>query len=88
MAAKGQRTGHYVDCENCGKTVYQTKTQYNRAKHHFCSNKCQKEFQHKLLFEDRKCEICDNVFHVRKKINKTVLFCRVSTKVAENKYRF
>ena len=66
-------SGYYINCENCGKEVYQTKTQYNRAKHHFCSNKCQKEYQHKILFEDRKCEMCDNTFHVSKK--STQRFC-------------
>lgn len=64
--AKGQLSGHFIKCENCGKDIYQTKTQYNRAKHHFCSNKCQKEFQHKEKFEDRKCEICEQLFHVSK----------------------
>ena len=61
------KTGYFINCENCGKEIYQTKTQYNRAKHHFCSNKCQKEFQHNQLFEDRQCEICGEVFNVNKK---------------------
>lgn len=73
IPAKGQRAGYFVKCENCGKEVYQTKTQYNRAKHHFCSNTCQKEFQHLALFEDRKCEICGKSFHVSKK--STQRFC-------------
>lgn len=67
MPAKGQKSGYTFNCENCNKEVYQTKTQYERAKHHFCSNKCQKEYQHKQLFEDRKCEVCGNTFHVSKK---------------------
>lgn len=75
MPAKGQRTGYYVKCENCGKEIYQTKTQYNRAKHHFCSNKCQKEFQHQLSFEDRKCEMCGTIFNIRKKIPQR--FCSI-----------
>ena len=56
IPAKGQLSGYFINCENCGKEIYQTKTQYNRAKHHFCSNKCQKDFQHNQLFEDRVCE--------------------------------
>lgn len=72
---KGQLTGYLISCENCGKQIYQTKTQYNRAKHHFCSNKCQKEFQHVKLFEDRKCEMCDSIFHVSKK--STQRFCSI-----------
>lgn len=70
---KGQLSGFFINCENCGKEVYQTKTQYNRAKHHYCSNECQKQFEHKLLFEDRKCEICGEIFHVSKK--STQRFC-------------
>ena len=44
----------------------QTRTQYNRAKHHYCSNKCQKEFQHKLTHEIRKCLICGEEFETSK----------------------
>lgn len=75
IPAKGQFTGYHIKCENCGKEIYQTKTQYNRAKHHFCSNKCQKEFQHRELFEDRECEICGKPFHVSKK--STQRFCSI-----------
>ena len=89
MPAKGQKTGYTFNCENCNKEVYQTKTQYERAKHHFCSNQCQKEYQHKQLFEDRKCEICDNIFHVSKKSKQR--FCSMEcqnkwqkTRVGEN----
>lgn len=67
MPSKGQRSGYLIKCENCGKETYQTKTQYNRAMHHFCSNKCQKEFQRIDLFEDRKCEVCGKEFNVSKK---------------------
>ena len=73
MAQKGQRTGYFIRCENCGKEVYQTKTQYNRGKHHYCSYACQKEFQHKILYEDRECEVCQSLFHVRKKLKQR--FC-------------
>ena len=72
---KGQLSGFHINCENCGKEIYQTKTQYNRAKHHFCSNKCQKEYQHKLLFEDRECEMCGNNFSVSKKSSQR--FCSI-----------
>ena len=75
IPAKGQLSGYFINCENCGKEIYQTKTQYNRAKHHFCSNKCQKDFQHNQLFEDRVCEICGNVFHVSKKSKQR--FCSI-----------
>lgn len=64
------------------KIIYQTKTQYNRAKHHFCSNKCQHEFQHKQLFEIRVCPICKNTFEASKKSSKT--YC--STK-CQNKWQ-
>lgn len=73
MPAKGELSGHFVKCQNCGKEVYKTKSQYNKAKHHFCSTKCQKEFEHKEKYEDRKCEICGELFHVSKK--STQRFC-------------
>ena len=89
MPAKGQRSGYTFNCENCGEEVYQTKTQYERAEHHFCSNKCQKQYQHNQLFEDRKCEICNNTFHVSKKSAQR--FCSIecqnkwqTTRVGEN----
>lgn len=75
MPARGQLSGYFIKCEYCGKEIYKTKTQYNKAKHHFCSIKCQKAFQHDDLFEDRKCEICGNVFHVSKK--STQRFCSI-----------
>lgn len=67
MPRKGSKTGYTIKCENCGKEIYQTKTQYNRAKHHFCSNKCQKGFQHRQLYENRKCPICGSLFEISKK---------------------
>lgn len=87
------KTGYYIQCENCGKDIYQTKTQYNKAKHHFCSNRCQKEFQHRLAFENRACEICGNTFSVSKKSSQR--FCSVkcqniwqTTLTGENSNRF
>lgn len=73
MPAKGQLSGYHIKCEVCGKEIYQTKTQYNRAQHHFCSNQCQKIFQHNQAYENRKCEICDAIFHISKK--STQRFC-------------
>lgn len=93
MPAKGQLSGYFVNCENCGKEVYQTKTQYNRAKHHFCSIKCQKEYEHKEKYEDKACEICGKLFHVSKK--STQRFCSIecqgkwqSTQTGVNNPRF
>ena len=62
-----------VICENCGKLVMHTRTQYNKAKHHYCSNKCQKEVLHRETYEIRKCEICGTPFEVSKKSTKR--FC-------------
>ncbi len=66
MSTKKQLTGYWVNCENCGKLVYKTKTNYNRQNHHYCSNECQLKKQHELTHEDRSCEICGNLFHVSK----------------------
>lgn len=73
MSSNGNLTGYFVKCENCGKEVYKTKSQYNKAKHHFCSTKCQKEFEHKEKYEYRECEICKELFYVSKK--STQRFC-------------
>ena len=75
IAFKGQLSGYFINCENCGKEVYKTKSQYNKAKHHFCSTKCQRGFDHKKTHENRTCEICGESFHVSKK--STQRFCSV-----------
>ena len=82
MPSKGQLSGYFTNCENCGKEIYQTKTQYNKAKHHFCSNKCQKEFEHKEKYEDRKCEYCGELFYTRKKSSQR--FCSIG---CQNKWQ-
>lgn len=90
---KGQKTGYTINCEFCGKEIYQTKTQYNRAKHHFCSNECHKKFEHNLLFEDRECPICNKLFNVSKKSSQR--FCSTlcqnewqKTNIGKNNVRF
>ena len=55
--------------------IYKTKTNYNRHKHHYCSNECQKKKQHEVTHEDRVCEICGESFHVSKK--STQRFCSI-----------
>jgi len=68
-----QKTGIYINCEFCGKLVYKTKTEYNRQKHHFCSNRCQFLKKRNDTYEHRKCEICGNDIYVSKK--STQRFC-------------
>lgn len=63
-----KKTGYNVECEVCGKIVYQTQTQYNRAIHHFCSNTCQMAFQRAATYEFRNCEVCGKEMYVRKKL--------------------
>lgn len=70
-----KKTGIYVACENCGKVVYKTQTDYKRHKHHYCSNACQLQKQAKQAYEDRTCEFCGSVFHIRKK--QTKRFCSI-----------
>lgn len=62
-----------MQCEYCGKTIYKTLSQYNKRKHHFCSNKCQSLLKREQTFEYRKCEICGSTFYVSKK--STQRFC-------------
>lgn len=73
MIVIAKRTGIYTECDFCGKPIYKTLYQYNKNKHHFCSNKCQSQLKRKLSFEYRKCEICGKDFYVSKK--STQRFC-------------
>ena len=66
MPRKGEKSGVYIKCEYCGKEVYKTKSQYQKAVHHFCSNKCQKLLLHNETYENRKCIICGSSFNVPK----------------------
>lgn len=68
-----KKTGKYIQCEYCGKTVYKTLSQYNKREHHFCSNKCQSLLKRIQVFEYRKCEICGTEFYVSNK--STQRFC-------------
>lgn len=73
MAQKGEFSGSFVPCENCGKVVYKTPYQMKIKKRHFCSNKCQFEKQHSERFEMRKCEVCGKEFECSKLSSKR--FC-------------
>ena len=66
MAKKGELSGEYVPCENCGAIVYKTPYQMKIKKRHFCSNKCQFEKQHDERFENRACEMCGKTFQCSK----------------------
>ncbi|STO12878.1 Uncharacterised protein [[Flavobacterium] thermophilum] len=50
------------NCDCCGKETEQLKSRYNKAKHHFCSQKCKKIFQqkgnNKTLGVEVKCDYC------------------------------
>lgn len=59
-----------TNCDNCGCEVYQTISQYAKGKHHYCSQKCQKEYQHKITYEVRECIICGQSFETSKKSTK------------------
>lgn len=67
------KTGKYVQCEYCGKTIYKTLSQFKKREHHFCSNKCQALLKREQTFENRVCEICETKFYVSKK--STQRFC-------------
>ena len=93
MANKREKTGIFVNCEWCGKETYQTLTQYNKGKHHFCSHDCQMKYQHEQTYEDRVCEICGDIFHVSKKSKQR--FCSIkcqgkwqSTQTGKNNPRY
>lgn len=68
-----KKTGIYVQCEYCGKTVYKTLSQYKKRKQHFCSNKCQSLLKREITFEHRPCEVCGEDMYLSKKSAKR--FC-------------
>ena len=63
---KGSKTGVFVKCEECGKIVYQTQTQYKRNKHHFCSRECNNKWRSNSVKEIRKCEFCGKEYSTNK----------------------
>ena len=67
------KTGIWTSCEWCGKKIYKTRYQFNKHKHHYCSNKCQSEEKHYNTHENRLCEICGKTMYVSKK--STQRFC-------------
>lgn len=73
MSTKGTKTGITFNCEWCGKEVYQNRYHYNKNRHHYCSNECQKKAQRQLAYEIRKCEVCGKEFECSKK--STQRFC-------------
>lgn len=58
----GIKTGVYINCENCGKETYKTKTHMKVNKHHFCSQECSIEFRVKQSRETVCCEFCKESF--------------------------
>ena len=68
-----KQSGKNTICSNCGKTFYRIQSHINRQENQFCSVKCEQEFRHNKLFENRKCEICNNYFHISKSSNQR--FC-------------
>ena len=66
MPSKGELTGKYVPCDNCGKLIYRTPYRLQKNVHQFCCTACQKEYEHKEKYEDRPCEICGKLMHVSK----------------------
>lgn len=69
------RKGIYFYCEECGKEVYKTLTNYNRKKHHFCSSECATKYRVKNSNEVRSCEFCHSNFIVNK--SSTQRFCSI-----------
>lgn len=70
-----KHTGREIKCDNCGKLFYQRKYLIDNQQNHFCSVDCEMQFKHNQVYEDRKCEICGNSFHVSKK--STQRFCSI-----------
>lgn len=72
---ESKKKGILIQCANCGKEIYRTPYRLSKNKNQYCSNKCEKEFQHKETFETRICEICGKPFECSKL--STQLLCSV-----------
>lgn len=88
-----KHTGREIACDNCGKNFYRSQSVIDKQEHHFCCLDCELEYKHNLHYEDRKCEICGETFHVKKKSDQR--FCSItcqgkwqSTQIGELNPRF
>lgn len=77
-----EKHGVYSECEWCGKITYKTQTDYNKHKHHFCSNTCSGAYQSAQRNETRYCEICGEPFTCLKRLKQR--FC---SKKCQNKWQ-
>lgn len=57
-----RRTGYHTKCDQCGKNIYQSKAQYEKAKNHFCSKECANEYQKRNKIEFT-CKTCGKKFY-------------------------
>ena len=71
-----------TNCVICNKEIIMSKSQYARHNHHCCSQKCASTYKHKQFFEQRKCEICEQVFECSKTSSQR--FCSTS---CQNKWQ-
>lgn len=76
---KSQQTGNDIVCDNCGKLFhrrqYHIDRQTNREEHSFCCIECRSEYKHKNSIEQRKCEICGELFECKKKSDQRFCSC-------------
>jgi len=68
MNNQKRRLGEYRECEVCGKKIYIKRIYLNQHKYHFCSNKCQVEWQ-KRNKNKGICIICGKKFLYSKSQN-------------------
>lgn len=57
-----QKTGEYVQCEQCKMEIYKRKSELKSSKNHFCSHQCANTYQarNKLEFV---CKTCSETFY-------------------------
>lgn len=63
---KGEKTGKYIKCEECGKLTYFTLSRIKKNKHFFCSRRCNERFLEKQTHVYRKCEWCGQEMYLIK----------------------
>jgi HNH endonuclease len=88
-----ERTGEWLPCEWCGKSVYRQPS--TRQKHTYCSRTCSNQAQSKLLHEHPelrtakgvalKCQNCGHEYYVKPNRAAQSKFC---SRACHNSYRF
>lgn len=83
-----RRTGFNIECDFCGKLHYQTKSQYEKSKKHFCSIECANKYQKRNKIE-LTCKTCNKKFYRSPSwiTNKAGYYCSISCRNKDENWK-